>query len=93
MSEFGNLMRDARTSARMTYRALAEGTGLSVSYLNDIELGRRRAPSKPIVTRIADTIANWTKKRSGPLQDALASAARTEVVNEALSRWENGRED
>jgi len=41
----------------ITYRALAEKTGLSAGYLNHIVHGNRRVPSTAVVTRIGKALA------------------------------------
>lgn len=38
----GQLMRERRQAREITLRMMAKGSGLSVSYLCDAELGRRR---------------------------------------------------
>jgi len=40
----------------ITYRALAEKTGLSAGYLNHIVHGNRRVPSTAVVTRIGKAL-------------------------------------
>ena len=40
----------------ITYRALAEKTGLSAGYLNHIVHGNRRVPSTDVITRIGKAL-------------------------------------
>jgi transcriptional regulator with XRE-family HTH domain len=40
----------------ITYRALAEKTGLSAGYLNHIVHGNRRVPSTEVITRIGKAL-------------------------------------
>ncbi|HEY7344185.1 MAG TPA: helix-turn-helix transcriptional regulator [Gaiella sp.] len=40
----------------VTYRALAEKTGLSAGYLNHIVHGNRRVPSTEVITRIGKAL-------------------------------------
>lgn len=52
MRGFGQLLQGARKANRMKLRDVAEQTGLSISYLSDIEHGRKKAPSLDIVKKI-----------------------------------------
>ncbi|HEX3289745.1 MAG TPA: helix-turn-helix transcriptional regulator [Gaiella sp.] len=44
------------TETGITYRALAEKTGLSAGYLNHIVHGNRRVPSTDVITRIGKAL-------------------------------------
>jgi transcriptional regulator with XRE-family HTH domain len=44
------------TETGITYRALAEKTGLSAGYLNHIVHGNRRVPSTQVITRIGKAL-------------------------------------
>jgi transcriptional regulator with XRE-family HTH domain len=44
------------TETGITYRALAEKTGLSAGYLNHIVHGNRRVPSTEVITRIGKAL-------------------------------------
>jgi transcriptional regulator with XRE-family HTH domain len=52
MNRFGQLLKEARKESRKKLRDVAEATGLSISYLSDIENGRKKAPSLDIVKTI-----------------------------------------
>lgn len=52
MAGFGQLLKKARKETRTKLRDVAQCTGLSISYLSDIENGRKRAPSLDIVKEI-----------------------------------------
>ena len=44
------------TETGITYRALADKTGLSAGYLNHIVHGNRRVPSTQVITRIGKAL-------------------------------------
>lgn len=88
---FTTILQRARRAARCTYRQLAEGTGLSIAYLHDIEHGRRCAPGKRVCENIAEAIADWADLRlrhRNELHAALKQAARREAMERAAARWE-----
>lgn len=89
---FADLLHRARHDARMTLRMLAEGTGLSIAYLHDLEHRRRPAPSKRMCSRIAEAIADWTDMRlrlRNKLHEELRAAAKREVIARAVAKWES----
>jgi transcriptional regulator with XRE-family HTH domain len=90
---FGTAMRSYRVAARITYRGLLDASGLSISYLHDIEHGKRRAPAKAVCERIIDAIADRSKmpaRKRVVMREAMLQAARADVVHGALLRWETG---
>jgi transcriptional regulator with XRE-family HTH domain len=52
----GNAIERLMAETGITYRALAEKTGLSAGYLNHIVHGNRRVPSTEVVSRIAKAL-------------------------------------
>lgn len=60
----GLRLRAARTSLGLTQRLLAESAGISVTYLSDVELGRR-LPTLDVLDRLAQSLAM-------PVTDLLA---------------------
>lgn len=52
----GNNLRDLRKDHRYTLRTVSEGTGLSISFLSDIELGRTN-PSLESLQKLAQCYA------------------------------------
>ena len=53
---FGPTIRRLMAETGVTYRALAEKSGLSAGYLNHIVHGNRRVPSTPVITRIGKAL-------------------------------------
>ena len=52
----GNAIERLMAETGITYRALAEKTGLSAGYLNHIVHGNRRVPSTEVISRIAKAL-------------------------------------
>ena len=53
---FGPTIERLMADTGLTYRALAEKTGLSAGYLNHIVHGNRPVPSNDVIARIADAL-------------------------------------
>jgi transcriptional regulator with XRE-family HTH domain len=53
---FGATIERLMTEAAITYRGLAEKTGLSAGYLNHIVHGNRPVPSNEVVERLAKAL-------------------------------------
>ena len=53
---FGPTIRRLMAETGVTYRALAEKSGLSAGYLNHIVHGNRRVPSTQVITRIGKAL-------------------------------------
>lgn len=53
MESFGDYIRKLRMDRKLSLRDVAAGTGISVSYLTQIEHGRRGVPGVPILKRMA----------------------------------------
>jgi transcriptional regulator with XRE-family HTH domain len=53
---FGPTMERLMEEAGVTYRGLAERTGLSAGYLNHLVHGNRPVPSNEVVGRLADAL-------------------------------------
>jgi len=54
--KIGSYIKKLRTTRNIGQRELARNIGVSASYLNDIEKGKRNAPSKKIIIKIASTL-------------------------------------
>ncbi|MBM1001494.1 MAG: helix-turn-helix transcriptional regulator [Desulfofustis sp. PB-SRB1] len=52
MNEFSKTLREERKKHQLTLRALGEKVGKSITYLSDIESGRRMPPGDEIVRKI-----------------------------------------
>ncbi|WP_438316516.1 helix-turn-helix domain-containing protein [Sporosarcina sp. FA9] len=53
ISDYGKLQRKIRTDAKMSIRLLSEKSGVSHSYLSQVENGTRPAPSPDVLSKIA----------------------------------------
>ena len=53
---FGSTIERLMVENGVTYRALAERTGLSAGYLNHLVHGNRPVPSNEVVTALADSL-------------------------------------
>ena len=53
---FGELIRSTRRSQELTLGVLASKVGISVTYLSDIERGKRLPPSEEAVTGLAEAL-------------------------------------
>lgn len=67
---FGQLLIEVRSQKRMKLREISEFTGLSISYLSDLEHERKRAPESEIVAKI--------EKCLGITDGSLSSQAKEE---------------
>jgi len=53
---FGPTIQRLMAEQDVTYRALADKTGLSAGYLNHLVHGNRPVPSKGVIDRLADAL-------------------------------------
>ncbi len=53
---FGTTMQNLMAETGLTYRALADRTGLSAGYLNHLVHGNRPVPSNEVIERLADAL-------------------------------------
>lgn len=94
LRDVGAFIREQRTSAKMSLRALAERSGISNPYLSQIERGLRK-PSADILQRVADALrisaetlyvqAGILEERRGSLDEYIRAAAElTESQKRAL---------
>ena len=94
LRDVGAFIREQRTSAKMSLRALAERSGISNPYLSQIERGLRK-PSADILQRVADALrisaetlyvqAGILEERRGSLDEYIRAAAElTESQRRAL---------
>jgi transcriptional regulator with XRE-family HTH domain len=79
MNEFGEALKDARQKAKKTLRETGAHVGLSVSYMSDIEQGRKSAPDLEIVRKLQDFLRVKDDKLL-----LLASESRTQRPTEIL---------
>ena len=74
MSHFGKVIKRLRTKANLTLQNVADDLGVRVSYLSDVEHGRKKPFSPNTLKRFADFIEIDLKK----LQD-IASKERVSI--------------
>ena len=78
MEGFGEYIRKLRMAQQLSLRDVAASIGISVSYLTQIEHGRRRVPGLPILKRLAPLY-------KVPLRQLLSSAGYLEEEASGLS--------
>ena len=67
MSDFGDYLRSLREQQKMSLREVAAKTGVSVSYITQIENGRRKAPGPDVLKKLAPAY-------NVPVRDLLKAA-------------------
>ncbi|ATE56523.1 ATP-binding protein [Actinosynnema pretiosum] len=72
----GDLLRHHRTRAGLTQEDLAEGSGVSVRAISDVERGRARGPQRRTVAALADVLGLDGADRSELLAAAQRGRAR-----------------
>jgi transcriptional regulator with XRE-family HTH domain len=83
-NEFGIALKEARKEARKKLRETAEFTGLSISYLSDIEQGRKSPPDLETVRKLQDFL-----RVKGDKLLTIASKARTKMPTEVVQQIQN----
>ena len=63
MDEFRSVLKDLRSKAGLSQKALAELAGIDPSHLNRMERGIRRPPKRRTVLAIADALMLSSEKR------------------------------
>jgi transcriptional regulator with XRE-family HTH domain len=84
MKTFGEALKEARKASRLTLRRISEIVGLSVSYLSDIEQGRRRAPADDIVGQL-ETALNITDGSLKRLAERARNVAPRMIAHKIAS--------
>jgi len=70
MKSFGELLKEERKRSRKKLREVSEFSGLSVSYISDIEQGRKGPPDTEVVRKFESLFSSE--------EDLLVRAAETE---------------
>lgn len=78
MENFGEYMKNLRLEQRLSLRDVAARTGVSVSYLTQIEHGRKRSPGPDILKKLAPVY-------NVPARELLKSAGYLEEVKPVLT--------
>jgi transcriptional regulator with XRE-family HTH domain len=84
MNDFGEALKDARQKAKKTLRETGAYVGLSVSYMSDIEQGRKSPPDLETVRQLQE----FLRVKDGRLV-LLASEARTTRPTEIVQHIQN----
>lgn len=82
---FGQIWREKRTEKRLTLREVSERLGLSVSYLSDIEQGRKGAPDIDIV-RHYESIVGVIDQSLSKLAQSLRRKLSAELIEPLKTR-------
>lgn len=80
-SHFGPLMRQKRTAARITLGDVASALGCSISYVSDVEHGRRNPFDHEQIRKLAPLL-------SCPAQELMRAAARDTMTVKISSHRE-----
>ncbi|OXM15439.1 helix-turn-helix domain-containing protein [Paenibacillus herberti] len=83
--DFGTFLRDKRTRRGLTLSSLAEASGVSQTYITNVENGKRGAPSPEILKKLTEplgvsyvelmvragyvTFDDWRHTKDGSLED------------------------
>jgi transcriptional regulator with XRE-family HTH domain len=78
MENFGEYMKTLRDEQRLSLRDVAAQTGVSISYLTQIEHGRKKNPGPDMLKRLAPIY-------SVPVRDLLKAAGYLEEVKPVLT--------
>jgi transcriptional regulator with XRE-family HTH domain len=89
---FAAVLRATRLAAGLSYRRLAQASGISHSFLSHVEKGERRAPPAKAVIALADALdADRTTFALAAIADRAGSDVATTMVM-ALQRGPVGRD-
>ncbi len=81
MEDFGEYLRGLRAEQRLSLREVEEKAGVSISYVNQIEQGKRRPPGVGILRKLAPVY-------SVPIRNLLRMAGYLEEGTTELSEEE-----
>lgn len=103
MADFGEYLKNLRDQSKLSLRDVAAKTGMSYSYLTQIEHGRRKAPGPELLKKLAPVYGVSVRdllKAAGYLDDielaAKPALSDEEEVNRAFEfvmsdpRYESG---
>ncbi|MDE2870002.1 MAG: helix-turn-helix transcriptional regulator [Chloroflexota bacterium] len=89
---FAAVLRATRRAAGLSYRRLAQASGISHSFLSHVEKGERRAPPAKAIIALADALdADRTTFALAAIADRAGSDVATTMVM-ALQRGPVGRD-
>lgn len=75
MNDFGEYLRNLREAQKLSLREMAAKTGVSVSYITQIENGKRKAPGPEVLKRLAPAY-------NVPVRDLLKAAGYLDDIKE-----------
>lgn len=75
MGNFGEYLRSLREEQRLSLRDVAAKTGVSISYITQIEHGKRKAPGPEVLKRLALSY-------NVPVRDLLKAAGYLDDIKE-----------
>jgi transcriptional regulator with XRE-family HTH domain len=93
MNQFGKAFRDERLAARMTLRSTSLEVGKSISYLSDVEHGRKGVPDTETVAKLEAALGVTDQRlskiadeerRRGPRRAWRSIRKQTLLVNALL---------
>jgi transcriptional regulator with XRE-family HTH domain len=87
---FGDRLRCHREAALLTRPELAELAGLSTNGISDLERGKRRAPRKDTVRRLAEALGLKGEERAAFFTSLQQATARGALDDGALAAVERG---
>ena len=76
MADFGEYLKNLRDQSKLSLRDVAAKTGMSYSYLTQIEHGRRKAPGPELLKKLAPVYGV-------PVRDLLKAAGYLDEVEPA----------
>jgi transcriptional regulator with XRE-family HTH domain len=78
--KFGRWIQDKRLERKITLRAFAERVGIGAGYVSDIENGKKDAPQKEILERMAKVLL-LSKSDTAELYDRAAEDKNTVAMD------------
>ncbi|AMU85951.1 helix-turn-helix domain-containing protein [Dehalococcoides mccartyi] len=78
MNDFGEYLRKLREAQKLSLREMAAKTGVSVSYITQIENGKRKAPGPEVLKKLAPAY-------NVPVRDLLKAAGYLDDIKEVKS--------
>ncbi|MGG4444513.1 helix-turn-helix domain-containing protein [Brevibacillus fortis] len=79
-NELGRTIESLRKAKKLSLRAVSDITGLSFSYIRDLELGVNRSTKQP-VNPTTETLQKLATAYDHPLENLLKLAGLVEVAN------------
>lgn len=78
MNDFGEYLRKLREAQKLSLREMAAKTGVSVSYITQIENGKRKAPGPEVLKKLAPAY-------NVPVRELLKAAGYLDDIKEVKS--------